>query len=104
MNSTEEYMKWVDGLPANLQKVVTDNWDYTGRATDTFSQYNVIIQLLNISNTLEEFSEMYKVVIVGSFTSDSELDVDEKIRMYWGIYMNGLKRAVDDILYKKIVQ
>ena len=95
-NTIDEYLQWVNDLPENLRKVVTDNWDFTGRLTHVNSYRKAVIQLLDMSNTFAEFSEMYKA-ITPTVENMSEYELNSKLGMYWDLYMSGMNRVVNDL-------
>lgn len=91
-NTIEEYMDWVHSLPEELQNVVIELWDVTGRPRTDFTQRRVVCKLLNMSDTFKEFSEKYRTVMRSG--------TDEQLAEYWDIYITGLQRAVDKLTDK----
>lgn len=89
-NITDEYTRYfnkIAALPPELQQIVTDNWDYTGRPLSIQTESNVIVALLN-KNASEGFT---------GFKNDAELIFDNnklseyQLSMYYNVYVGGAK-------------
>lgn len=92
-NSLLSYWERVAALPPELQEIVHDNWDETGRPTSMRSESNVIIALLN-KNAAEGFP---------GFKNDMDLIFAEKkiseyeLAKYYNIYMGGAQYIAERI-------
>jgi len=92
-NSLQMYWKWIDGLSEDVKQVVLTHWDETGRPISEPQQ--PVVDLLNRSNTWDEFSSKYFEMISGfDNTAEPSFEESEKAIMYWALYVAGLKRAL----------
>lgn len=80
-----EWLEWVDSLPKELQDVMKDFWDVTGRPTTDLTERRVICRLLKMSNTFTEFNEKVKLIL-----GDNKNTAD-----YWDGYLTGIEAAVE---------
>jgi len=92
-NELQKYWTWIHNLPADLQRIVLDCWDETGRPTEDLSV--VVIRLLNLCNTWQDFLPKYTELMLGF--DDDTFKVEEEAKMYWQVYVAGIERMARDM-------
>jgi len=93
VNEIHKYWKWVHGLSPDIQRIVLDCWDETGRPTEEHS--TVVIRVLRLCNTWKDFSRKYTELMLG-FDVDLAV-VEDDAKMYWLIYVAGVERLAEDM-------
>lgn len=85
MNAYTEYWKKIEALPEELKKIVTENWDYTGRPMTINTESNVIIQILN-KNAAAGFPG-FKLDMNRVF--EKETFNDHQLGVYYNVFVAG---------------
>lgn len=94
---TESYIEQVAKLPVELQEIIADNWDYTGRPHNNVAhpKSNAIIAVLN------------KNAVAGgeAFMKDIQLMFPEMNRYeaatYYNVYIAGMNKLKDMLVAGK---
>ena len=96
----EEYWKYLDSLDKDVRDIVLKYWDDTGRATGEHPVIQSIGELLDCTNTFDEFFDKYKQFYSGDLDWRGEYkDLETQAREYYHIYIVGMKRvsrAIDE--------
>lgn len=88
----EKYIEHVNNLPADVQKIVHDNWDITGRPSHELSYKTSVCQLMDLCNNWPEFLVKYQLAFPDCVL---EANWKEPINTMWHTYISGFKRGCD---------
>lgn len=90
--SLQKYWKWIHERSPDVQRVVLECWDETGRPK--YDHVQPVVMLLDTCDTWDEFYTKYKELMSG-FEQD-EYKITEDAAMYWKIYIAGLYQMAKD--------
>ncbi len=94
----EEYYKYIDSLDEDVRKIGLKYWDDTGRATGEHSVIQSVGDLLDGTNTFDEFLDKYKQFYSGDLDWKGEYnDLEKQASEYYHLYITGMKRVAKAI-------